>query len=220
MAATTAAGGALSHHHGVGLNRGRYLPGYLGPGLRRPGRRQGGSRPGRDPQPGQAGPAVALRGRRLAVGAAGVRRHWPGRWSRARPPSSTRGPVSPPKGAAGRSAADPGGAAHRPSLSGRDSAHSTWRHRTESEAGPAAPPDRPALSGRNSAHPNGRRRTEIEPARRRRPPSVTHWTNRRGRGRHRTQAGLPAGDAGGPSLHRRPPTAGPHRRPAAHRPAQ
>jgi alkyldihydroxyacetonephosphate synthase len=30
MAATTAAGGALSHHHGIGLNRARYLPGYLG----------------------------------------------------------------------------------------------------------------------------------------------------------------------------------------------
>jgi alkyldihydroxyacetonephosphate synthase len=31
MAATDAAGGALSHHHGVGLNRGRYLRGHLGP---------------------------------------------------------------------------------------------------------------------------------------------------------------------------------------------
>jgi alkyldihydroxyacetonephosphate synthase len=28
--ATTQAGGALSHHHGIGLNRSRYLPGYLG----------------------------------------------------------------------------------------------------------------------------------------------------------------------------------------------
>ena len=31
MAATTSAGGALSHHHGIGLNRARYLPGHLGP---------------------------------------------------------------------------------------------------------------------------------------------------------------------------------------------
>ncbi|MGH9057428.1 MAG: FAD-binding oxidoreductase [Acidimicrobiales bacterium] len=31
MAATTRAGGALSHHHGIGLNRSRYMQGYLGP---------------------------------------------------------------------------------------------------------------------------------------------------------------------------------------------
>jgi alkyldihydroxyacetonephosphate synthase len=31
MAATMSAGGALSHHHGIGLNRGRYLREYLGP---------------------------------------------------------------------------------------------------------------------------------------------------------------------------------------------
>jgi alkyldihydroxyacetonephosphate synthase len=31
MTATTAAGGAISHHHGVGLNRAPYLPAYLGP---------------------------------------------------------------------------------------------------------------------------------------------------------------------------------------------
>jgi alkyldihydroxyacetonephosphate synthase len=30
MSATTNAGGALSHHHGIGLNRGHYLSGYLG----------------------------------------------------------------------------------------------------------------------------------------------------------------------------------------------
>jgi alkyldihydroxyacetonephosphate synthase len=30
MGATTQAGGALSHHHGVGINRGRYLRDYLG----------------------------------------------------------------------------------------------------------------------------------------------------------------------------------------------
>jgi alkyldihydroxyacetonephosphate synthase len=31
MAATLAAGGAISHHHGIGINRGRYLPWALGP---------------------------------------------------------------------------------------------------------------------------------------------------------------------------------------------
>lgn len=31
MSATTAAGGALSHHHGIGLNRARYMRDYLGP---------------------------------------------------------------------------------------------------------------------------------------------------------------------------------------------
>ncbi len=31
MAATLAAGGAISHHHGIGLNRARYLPGAMGP---------------------------------------------------------------------------------------------------------------------------------------------------------------------------------------------
>jgi alkyldihydroxyacetonephosphate synthase len=31
MAATLAAGGAISHHHGIGINRGRYLPCALGP---------------------------------------------------------------------------------------------------------------------------------------------------------------------------------------------
>jgi alkyldihydroxyacetonephosphate synthase len=30
MSATAGAGGALSHHHGIGLNRGRYLPAHLG----------------------------------------------------------------------------------------------------------------------------------------------------------------------------------------------
>jgi alkyldihydroxyacetonephosphate synthase len=29
--ATMAAGGAISHHHGIGLNRARFLPGALGP---------------------------------------------------------------------------------------------------------------------------------------------------------------------------------------------
>ncbi len=32
-AATEAAGGAISHHHGIGINRARFLPGALGPGF-------------------------------------------------------------------------------------------------------------------------------------------------------------------------------------------
>jgi alkyldihydroxyacetonephosphate synthase len=31
--ATTAAGGAISHHHGIGINRSRFLAGALGPGF-------------------------------------------------------------------------------------------------------------------------------------------------------------------------------------------
>jgi alkyldihydroxyacetonephosphate synthase len=30
MAATTTAGGTLSHHHGIGLNRARFMANYLG----------------------------------------------------------------------------------------------------------------------------------------------------------------------------------------------
>jgi alkyldihydroxyacetonephosphate synthase len=33
MAATAACGGALSHHHGIGLNRGSYMRPYLGEGF-------------------------------------------------------------------------------------------------------------------------------------------------------------------------------------------
>jgi alkyldihydroxyacetonephosphate synthase len=33
VTATNRAGGALSHHHGVGINRSRYMPGYLGSGF-------------------------------------------------------------------------------------------------------------------------------------------------------------------------------------------
>jgi alkyldihydroxyacetonephosphate synthase len=33
IGATSRAGGALSHHHGVGLNRGRYMAEYLGGGF-------------------------------------------------------------------------------------------------------------------------------------------------------------------------------------------
>ena len=43
--ATLDHGGALSHHHGVGLNRGRFMAEALGDGLRRARRRQGGARP-------------------------------------------------------------------------------------------------------------------------------------------------------------------------------
>ena len=31
--ATEVAGGAISHHHGIGLNRARFLPGALGSGF-------------------------------------------------------------------------------------------------------------------------------------------------------------------------------------------
>ena len=31
--ATMAAGGAISHHHGIGINRARFLPGALGAGF-------------------------------------------------------------------------------------------------------------------------------------------------------------------------------------------
>ena len=60
--AVLADGGALSHHHGVGLNRGRYVRRGPGPGRRRAGGHEGGARPARHPQPGQARPAVAVAG--------------------------------------------------------------------------------------------------------------------------------------------------------------
>ena len=47
----------LSHHHGVGLARGRFVAEALGPGVRRARRHQGGARPQRHPQPRQARPA-------------------------------------------------------------------------------------------------------------------------------------------------------------------
>ncbi len=74
------AGGAISHHHGIGLNRARFLPDALGARLRGAGLGQGRPRPPRDPQPGQARPARPLRTGALAmsvlvvdVGTSGVR---------------------------------------------------------------------------------------------------------------------------------------------------
>ena len=65
--AVLASGGNLSHHHGVGLNRGRFVAEALGPafgvlaGLKDP------TRPERHPQPGQARAGVAVRRGRVAV---------------------------------------------------------------------------------------------------------------------------------------------------------
>ena len=52
--AVLAAGGSLSHHHGVGLNRGRYVAEALGSGADVLGRPQGDPRPERHPQSRQA----------------------------------------------------------------------------------------------------------------------------------------------------------------------
>ena len=65
--AVLAHGGALSHHHGVGLNRGRFMAEALGPRPRRAGGDEGRTRPPRDPQPRQARAAVALDGARRMV---------------------------------------------------------------------------------------------------------------------------------------------------------
>ena len=47
-------GGALSHHHGVGLNRSRFVRDALGSGVRGAGIGEAGARPERDPQSRQA----------------------------------------------------------------------------------------------------------------------------------------------------------------------
>ena len=52
-------GGALSHHHGVGLNRARFVAEALGAGFGVLQCGEGRARPERHPQPGQARPAVA-----------------------------------------------------------------------------------------------------------------------------------------------------------------
>ena len=70
--AVLAAGGALSHHHGVGLNRARFVAEALGAGLRRAAVGEGRARPERHPQPGQARPRRARsarsRGREPSTG--------------------------------------------------------------------------------------------------------------------------------------------------------
>ena len=62
-----AAGGALSHHHGVGLNRARFVADALGAGFDVLHRGEGRARPERHPQPGQARPAQPVRRAPLAV---------------------------------------------------------------------------------------------------------------------------------------------------------
>ena len=59
--AVLAAGGALSHHHGVGLNRSRFVAEALGTGVRCARRHEAGPRPERHPEPGQARAALAVR---------------------------------------------------------------------------------------------------------------------------------------------------------------
>ena len=51
----------LSHHHGVGLNRARFVPDALGDGVPDARGAEGGARPDRHPQPGQARPARPVR---------------------------------------------------------------------------------------------------------------------------------------------------------------
>ncbi len=64
--AVLANGGALSHHHGVGLNRSRFVREALGRGVRRLAVGEGCARPERDLEPWEARPAVALRRGALA----------------------------------------------------------------------------------------------------------------------------------------------------------
>ena len=65
--AVLAAGGALSHHHGVGLNRARFVADALGAGFDVLQCGEGRARPERHPQPRQARPAEPVRRSRLAV---------------------------------------------------------------------------------------------------------------------------------------------------------
>ena len=65
--AVLAAGGNLSHHHGVGLNRSRFVGEALGGGHDVLARGQGRARSGRHPEPGQARPAQPLRSAGVAL---------------------------------------------------------------------------------------------------------------------------------------------------------
>ena len=71
--AVLASGGALSHHHGVGLNRARFVREALGPAFDVLAATKAGARPARHPQPGQARAAVAVR-RGAVARAVAVRR--------------------------------------------------------------------------------------------------------------------------------------------------
>ena len=68
--AVLAAGGSLSHHHGVGLNRARFVREALGPAFEVLAAIKDALDPQRDPEPRQAGPALPVRRPRLAVTAA------------------------------------------------------------------------------------------------------------------------------------------------------
>ena len=61
--AVLGAGGALSHHHGVGINRARFVPRRARPRVRGARRREGGARPPGDPQPRQARARQPVRAR-------------------------------------------------------------------------------------------------------------------------------------------------------------
>ena len=66
---SSAHGGAISHHHGIGLNRAGSWPRRSATGFGVLAAAQGRPRPAADPQPGQARPALPLRRGRLAVSA-------------------------------------------------------------------------------------------------------------------------------------------------------
>ena len=65
--AVLAGGGNLSHHHGVGLNRSRFVADALGPGLEVLVAIKQALDPHGDPEPGQAGTAIAIRTAPVAV---------------------------------------------------------------------------------------------------------------------------------------------------------
>ena len=68
VSVVTAHGGALSHHHGVGLNRGRYLAGALGPAFDVLGAVKAALDPAGVLNPGQARSALSFRRGAVAVG--------------------------------------------------------------------------------------------------------------------------------------------------------
>ena len=69
--ATMAHGAAISHHHGIGLNRSPLPAPRARLGLRGAPRPQGDLRPRRHPQPGQARAGLAVRARAVVVSGAG-----------------------------------------------------------------------------------------------------------------------------------------------------
>ena len=67
--AVLAEGGALSHHHGIGLNRARFVARRAGRRVRRARRREARARPERDPQSRQARSARSVGRTGVAVNA-------------------------------------------------------------------------------------------------------------------------------------------------------